>query len=241
MPAAPTPTGLDVDERCSCELGSLAGIEEHLHRRSYRPGQVLWAEGQAANRLVILDQGRIKAVTVAADGRSTLLYVFSPGSVFGLLPFVDGQPYPATAIAVEEVCTREVSYSALRSALQRDPSVAMGLLAVLGRRLREAMARVEASHRHGSWTRVAAALLLLKPRNETLPLILDIPRPRYTFAADLGLTPESLSRGLTRLVNAGVLHRLDAARVQVLDLEALERLAAGERPHDVGSDRHPER
>ncbi len=220
------------DDACSCELGSLRGLAPYLNPRRYRPGQVLWAEGQAAGRLVILDAGRIKAVRASAEGRTVLLYVFGPGNVFGLLPFVDQSAAPATAIAVEAVRTREISYPALREAIRREPEVAMALLGVLGRRLREAMARAEATSHHGAVARVAAALLLLVPREAPRPLVLDIPRPRYAFAADLDLTAESFSRALSRLVKAGVLRRLGGSRVQVLDPAALEAAASG---HGLGA------
>lgn len=225
-PQAPPSAG---DEPCRCELASSLGLTAFLHPRRYRAGDVLWAEGQLDGRLVIVDQGRVKAVKAQPDGGSVLLYVFSRGSVFGFLPFFDGGAYPATAIAVEDAQTREISRAGLHAAIQEEPSVALALLSVLSKRLREAMRRVEDLSHQDATARVAAALLLLVPLGAPRSLLLlDIPRPQYAFAADVGVTPETFSRALTRLGEAGALRRLSGAKLQVLSLAELERAAAGD-------------
>lgn len=203
-------------------------LEPLLQPRHYAAGHVLWAEGQSSGRLVVVNRGRIKAIRTLPSGRTVLLYVFSPGSVFGFLPFLDEGFYPATAVSVEVSETREVSRTGLRRAVREDPRVATALLWVLGKRLREAMARVDDQALPDATARVSAALLLLvSTPAKAGSLILDVPRPRYEFAADLGLTPESLSRALTRLVEAGVLRRLAGGRLQVHDLARLEAIGAG--------------
>lgn len=219
------------DSACGLFVGeaqSLAVLEPYLKSRKYKPGEVLWLEGDETGELVVLDRGRVKAVKEEPDGRSILLYVFSPGDVFGFLPFVDGGPYPATSVAVEEVSARVMSRSELLSVLRRDPELAMVLLEMLGLRLRQALDRVADQTRRNAVSRVAAALMLLLPPGD-LPrgAIIDIPQPMHDFAADVGLTPETFSRSLTKLVDAGILHRLAPPGIQVLDTQALRAAASG--------------
>ncbi len=187
-------------------------------------------EGDERGELVVLDRGRVKAVKEEPDGRSILLYVFSQGDVFGFLPFVDGGPYPASAIAVEDVDARVMSRSELLSLLRREPDLAMFLLEMLGLRLRQALDRVADQTKKNAVSRVAAALLLLLPSVESHGAkIIDIPQPMHDFAADLGLTPETFSRSLTKLVEAGILHRLAPPGIQILDRTALRAAASGRR------------
>ena len=210
---------------------AMKALEPFLHPRHYRAGQVLWTEGEVSGRMVLLVRGRVKAVRVLPDGSSVLLYVFSAGDIFGFLPFVDGGPYPATAIAVDDVEARVVSRSELRQAIHQDPQVAMVLLEALGKRLRQAFARLGDQAQRSSLARVAAALSLLLPeRGESNPTtLIDVPSPIHDFAADVGMTPETLSRAVTQLVESGVLQRLAVPKLQVLDARRLRQIASGQR------------
>jgi CRP/FNR family transcriptional regulator, dissimilatory nitrate respiration regulator len=212
-------------------------LEKYLEPRTYEAGQVLWTEGEVSGRLVVIERGRVKALRAQPDGRSVLLFVFGPGDVFGFLPFLDGGPYPATAVALDEVSARVMSRSALRSAITKDPQVAMVLLQALGRRLRQAFDRVADQARHDAAARVAAALLLLLPPDAGHGsfVVIEVPSPVYAFAEDMGLTAETFSRAVSRLVDAGVLHRLGSRKLQVLDPDRLRRAAVGGRFDDRSS------
>ena len=209
---------------------AVQGLAPYLQTRHYRAGQVLWTEGERSGRMVVLDRGRVKAIRSLPDGSSVLLHVFSPGDIFGFLPFVDGGPYPATAVAVDDIVARVMSRSALREAVRKDPQVAMLLLGALGKRLRQAFGRLGDQAQRSSPARVAAALVLLLPQEETagITTIVDVPSPVHDFAADVGMTPETFSRAVTQLVDAGVLQRLALPKLQVLDAVRLRRIAAGQ-------------
>jgi CRP-like cAMP-binding protein len=219
----------------SAPVGALAGgtetlglLEPYLRARRFRAGQVLWAEGEVSGRLVLLERGRVKAVRDLPDGSSVLLYVFAPGDLFGFLPFVDGGPYPATAIAVDDIEARVMSRSTLHRAVKENPQVATVLLRALGTRLRQAFSRLGDQAHGSSIVRVAAALSLLLPAGGPgRATIIDVPRPIHAFAADVGMTPETFSRAITRLVEAGLLRRLSSPRLQVLDARRLRAIAAG--------------
>ncbi len=227
-PDQPEPEPTSLCDPASAERASIEVLEPYLEPRRYHAGQVLWTEGESSGRLIVLEHGRVKIVRVQPDGRSMLLYVFSPGDLFGFLPFVDGRPYPATAIALDDLEARVMSRSTLRTAIARDPQVALTLLAALGSRLRQAFERIGDHARRSATAQVAASLLLLQPPAPNAPAaIIEVPRPTYAFAEDLGLTPETFSRAVTQLVDAEVLHRLGAQRLQVLDQRRLEDVAAG--------------
>ncbi len=205
-------------------------LEPHLapllERRRYAKGRVLWTEGERSGRLTVIDRGRVKITRARADGSAVLLYVFGPGTVFGFLPLIDDGPYPATAVAVEEVEARVVSRAAVRDAVQRDPDLAWALISVLGRRLRESFDRVEdLSHREAR-VRVAGGLYRLLPTDvKDAIAVVTLPGAAYIYAEELGVTPETLSRALADLERDGVIQRLGRGRYQFLDLAALQEMA----------------
>ncbi len=204
-------------------------LEPYLHARTYKSGHVLWNEGDRDGRLVVLDSGRVKILRHLSDGKPILVYVFGPGDVFGFLPFLDGGAYPASAIAMEALDTRIMSRAKLRQALRAEPDLGLMLLATLGRRLRDAFVRIGDASRRDALVQTAAALVSLATSEELAKplLVVKIPEPSYSMAEQVGLTPESFSRALTRLVKAGVLHRMGPRKLQVLDPESLKNTAAG--------------
>jgi len=90
------------------------------------------------------------------------------------------------------------------------------------------MRRIESLSSPGVLPRVASALVALLPDAGDpggAARIIRLPVSGSEFAAALGITPETLSRSLTRLVSVRVLHRLSPGRFQVLDAEALRQAA----------------
>jgi CRP-like cAMP-binding protein len=205
-------------------------LRPHFDRRRFADGSLLWREGETAGLLIVLDTGRVKVYRLLPSGRAVTVFIFGPGDVFGFLPFLDGEPYPAYAQALGDVEAQVMSRDRLLAAVRTDPEIAIALLRLLGRRLREAMARIESLSSPGVLPRVAGALAALLPGPEdpaAAARILRLPVSGNEFAAAIGVTPETLSRSLTKLAEARVLHRLGRGRFQVLDVEALRQAAEG--------------
>ncbi len=213
-------------ERLAREIRAL--LAPYAHHRTIEAGSLLWREGDDSGILVALESGRVKIFRDLPTGGAVTLYLFGPGDVFGFMPFLDGQPYPASAQALDEATALIVSRTDLRAAFERDPQVALAIVKLLATRLREAFARIEQSSVPEVLPRVAAALASLLPEGQDAsPLIaIELPVRAREFAAAIGVAPESLSRALTKLVQARVLHRLGPRKLQVLDAGAL-RQAAG--------------
>lgn len=201
-------------------------LEDHLHARHFRKGNLLWREGDDSGMLVSLRSGRVKAYRVLPTGQEVTLYLFGPGDLFGFLPFLDGQPYPASARATEDVEADVMVRASLLRALGSEPELAVKLIALLGARLRGAFELVRTLSIPGARMRVAHAVLaILSPEAATGHPTLRLPVSNHDFARALGLAPETLSRVLTLLVDNGILVRAGSGRYRVLDLQGLNRAA----------------
>jgi len=200
-------------------------LAQWLQPRSYAKGAILWHEGDPADRLVIIDAGRLRAFRQLADGRTATVLQFGAGEVLGFAPFFDEGGYPATVEAQEAVKIRYVVRKDLLRAMQ-EPRVAMALIGFLARRLRKAFDTIEHLSLRSAIPRVAAALKPLM-KGEGF-MFLTLPGSAQRFAEAQGLAPETLSRTLAQLVRQGVLHRMGPRRFQVLLPEELARLAEGQ-------------
>lgn len=195
--------------------------------RRFEAGSLLWREGERTGLLVAVRSGRVKVYRLLPTGRAVTLFLFGPDDVFGFLPFLDGGAYPAYAQALDDVTADVMPRAALLDAVKERPEAALTLFSLLGRRLREAFDRIENLSTPGVVPRVAAALHALRPVAGGLNChaIVEFPVSAAELAAAIGITPETLSRAVSRLVADGVVHRVGPRRLQILDPAALERAA----------------
>jgi len=204
-----------------------AMLAPYFRVRRYPPGTALWHAGEPASAVVAIDSGHVRIYRMLPNGNTAALYLFGPGEFFGFLPMLDGRPYPATAEAVDDVRARTMSREGFLRGLRENPSIVLPLFSFLGRRLREAFDRIELLSAHGAIPRVAASLAaMLHDRNGGTTTIVSLPVSSREFARALGITPESFSRAITGLVEAGTIHRLGRGRFQILDPQSLRAAAS---------------
>ena len=75
-------------------------VEPLCRVRAYEKGEVLFREGDIADRIHFLYAGRAKIVK-AVGGRDIILEILGPGEPVGAVAAFEQRPYPATGIAIE--------------------------------------------------------------------------------------------------------------------------------------------
>ncbi|HZR66512.1 MAG TPA: Crp/Fnr family transcriptional regulator [Terriglobales bacterium] len=76
---------------------------------SYRKGQILFAEGEAARGVFLVEEGRVKLGAESPDGKSLIVHMAIPGDIVGIPAAVSGRSYEVTAEALETTQVRFVS------------------------------------------------------------------------------------------------------------------------------------
>ena len=112
----------------------LAAIESHLQRASYQHGDVIFREGDPGGEVFILTKGTASAFLQSPDG-TIRLATFAPGTVFGELAILDGGQRSATVVADEDLVCLVLTMSKYTALMEKHPSVAMRILAAIGREL----------------------------------------------------------------------------------------------------------
>ncbi len=175
--------------------------------------------------VVCLKRGQVKVYRALPTGRNVTLYILGPGDLFGFLPFLDGQAYPASAQAIEDVEADAMGRATLLQVFESDPELALAFIGLLGRRLRASFDLILSLSMSSARARVAQALLTIVPTGDpgTGHQVISLPVSSQEFAGAIGIVPETFSRALTSLVQDGILERTGAGRYRVLDLERLEQ------------------
>jgi len=204
------------------EIDALA--ERALEKR-FKPGDVLFHEGEPCYGIFLLGQGRVKIFKTSPSGREVMLAVESAPSTVAEVPLFDGGPYPATVSAVDDVVAYLISKPDFRKFCLEHPEVALKVLAVVGVRLRQLVGVVEAVTFGSVRQRLARALLEFGERaaGASFPLI----ETHQELASRLGTVREVVSRNLSRFQAEGLI-RLGKKQVRILDAAGLEREAETE-------------
>lgn len=171
--------------------------------QSLKPGQVLYRQGDPAGMFYVVEAGRLKLVRYGEDERTTTLLVARSGEGFAEVALF-AEVYPCTAIA--EIASQVIAYPKplLLSALRDYPDLAEDFMTLLVQRIQALQIRLELRDIRASHERVLRYLRYLAQPGRT---VIRFDRPLKDIANDLGLTPETLSRALTRLERDGRISR----------------------------------
>ncbi|MEW6689205.1 MAG: Crp/Fnr family transcriptional regulator [Pseudomonadota bacterium] len=138
------------------ELRALAPM---VTRRSVPRGSAVMHEGDPIDSLYIVISGRLKVMLGAADGKETILSILGPGEFFGEMGLIDDNPRSASVVAIEPCELLAVARRAFRKCLVENTDLAMAVMRVLVRRLREADRKIGSLAMLDVYGRVARLLL----------------------------------------------------------------------------------
>ena len=188
--------------------------------RRYRRGDYICQAGEAANRLFVVESGRIAIAVRARDGRESVAAVLGPGALFGELPFFDGEPRSSDARALTAVLLREIPYEAVRTVIDEQPNLLWDVTLILTRRLRatdEALADAMFLDVTG---RTAKRLLQIAGDDDEFSL----PVTQEELAAMVGASRERVNKAISSFVRLGWLEQRDR-RYKITNRVQLERRA----------------
>jgi CRP-like cAMP-binding protein len=206
------------------QLEKLANI---VLDKKYRKGQTLFSEGSEANGFYIIISGRIKVYKVSLEGKEQILHIFAGGEFFGEVPMFAGGNYPAHAETLEVSRVLFFPREAFIGLVHKEPSLALNMLGVLSQRLRRFTHLIEDLSLKEVPGRLAAYFLYLSNRRKDSDTFeLDITKAQ--LASFLGTIPETLSRILSRMSQQQLI-QVEGRKIRLLDRQALESLAAGEK------------
>jgi CRP/FNR family transcriptional regulator, cyclic AMP receptor protein len=103
--------------------------------------------------------GRLKILMGEADGKETILTIIGPGEFFGEMSLIDDNPRSATVVAIEPCELLSIGRRDFRRCLVENSDLAMAVMRVLVRRLREADRKIGSLAMLDVYGRVARLLL----------------------------------------------------------------------------------
>ncbi|HLH60416.1 MAG TPA: cyclic nucleotide-binding domain-containing protein [Ktedonobacteraceae bacterium] len=121
----------------SLDRKELRELARSVQERTYSPGSVIIKQGDTGVGLYIITKGTVHITQVSNPDRPEEdLGTAGTGEVIGEMALLDDLPRSATITAVDEVTALLLPVWEFRTAMRNSPDIAIKLLSVLSRRLR---------------------------------------------------------------------------------------------------------
>lgn len=118
------------------EASTLDALIKITKNKQLNEGEVVFRQGQPANDMFIIAEGRVRVSMLLEDGKDINLGTLGPGDTFGEIALFDRKERTATITAIEIGRCLVIERDVFETFLRRYPEVAFRLLAALSYRLR---------------------------------------------------------------------------------------------------------
>lgn len=191
-------------------------------------GEYIFLECDAPRKLYVVVKGEVKLLKQTDDGREMIVEMAYPGEIFGEEAIFDGQPYPMTAQALDDVEVLTISRSDFFAFLRDNPDLALEIITELGTRLREAQNTIRALAMERVEWRIARVLLMLSRKAGTVEVGgvgIDLPLTRQDIADMAATTVETTIRVLSNFKKLGLVDT-EKGRIILRDKKKLEEMVS---------------
>ncbi len=218
---ARTPFFADVPREI-CERLAIGAFVQTLPK-----GTLLFEQGQDAEFLHVLLDGRCGLIGCRPDGGECIVEIMHAGDAFILPAILLELPYLMGARVLETSRIAMIPAETLRRALDKEPALMRASALQLARYWRVLVRQIKDLKLRSTSERVGAHLSALCADRDEGPAVLHIEDEYRAVASRLGMTPETWSRSLRQLDSVGV--RTDGRRIEISDVARLRDFADDDR------------
>jgi CRP/FNR family transcriptional regulator len=201
----------------------LKAIRQIALEKQFSKGQTIFTEGDETKGFLVVVTGRVKIYKVSPEGKEQILHIFEAGQSFGEVTVFTGRHLPANAEALARSRLLFFPRSAFVDLVTKNPSLALNMLAIMSKKLRQFAAQIESLSLKEIPARLAAYLLYLAKEQQTSEAV-NLNVSKGQLASLLGTIPETLSRIFAKLSGQQII-RVEGSRITLLNRQRLEDLA----------------
>jgi len=180
----------------------LALLAEGVSRLHFKAGSVIFEENDHCRELLIIEEGEVKLVKSALNGRQQLLSIERKGSSLAEVAVFDSGRYPASAEATCYTTVLRLPADKFQQICTNNPEMALKLFKVLAHRLRHLLSLVEELSFSTVRARLISHLVGLAEQagvQTSRGICFHLNENNEELAARLGTVRELISRNLGRL------------------------------------------
>lgn len=188
------------------DIASMQMLMQQIQLKSYPKGVAVLQEGEHAEFLCFLLEGRLKVVTFTSSGKEVGLSVLEPVTHFGEMALIDNQPRSASVLTATKSLIGIIPKAAALKWLLEEPSISVKLMRDLVQMLRNTNQQLLLMGYQHAQTRIAALLLqILSEQGQHGNPSAQLSQQEIANMANT--SRETVSRVLNQFVEKGILKR----------------------------------
>ena len=195
----------------------LEPIVEQSSVHSLQRGDMLFSEGDEANDLYIVLEGRVAIANRSFDGRESVVALMESGDLFGEMPLFRPDGRSADARVLENSSVVVIPYVPVKSLYQEHPEMLWKIVDMLAERLKVMDVALADSMFLDVTGRTAKRLLELAGADEEF----ELPVTQEELAGMIGASRERVNKSLASFIKLGWLAQKGEKYV-ILDRKQLE-------------------
>jgi CRP-like cAMP-binding protein len=191
---------------CEMSRDEIERIAAGARELSLARGEVLFQRGDPCNGFYVVIHGRVKLALTSPQGIEKVVELIGPGQSFGEAVMFMDKPYPVFAQALADTLVMHIGKQAIGGEIDSDPVFCRKMLAGLSIRLHRLIQTVESISLRSPEQRVIDYLLQgLDEVREGQDMHVSLTANKNVIASNLNITPETFSRILRNLSDAGLI------------------------------------
>ncbi|AOO64685.1 Crp/Fnr family transcriptional regulator [Sulfurospirillum halorespirans] len=184
--------------------------------KKFSAKEILFYEGDAPIYLYVLLQGTLKVYKTNHKGQQIFLHQFYPGGLVAELANFENIPYPATAEFMSESEVLRIDYKALEHDFFKNPDISFEIIKSL---IAKHKILIDVIQKEVILTADAKVAKFILENGELFKTLKNT-----QVASILNLTPETLSRTLSKFKSSGFIELDEKHHIRILDTQKLEEV-----------------
>ncbi len=182
-------------------------------------GTFLFNRGDKAHGFYLLLEGQVKLGVISPQGDEKVIGLIQPGQSFGEAILFLERAFPIYGQVIADAKVLLITRDAIFNILDNDVLVVRRMLAALSARNHQLINDIESLSLRNSMQRLIGYLLQMIAESSD-PARIQFPANKLTIASMLNITPETLSRVMLRLHNAGLIE-VSGKEISILSVDGL--------------------
>lgn len=190
--------------------------------RKYKKGEIIYLEGEAAEKLYVINSGKVKIYKETEEGKEQIIRILHEGDFMGELSLFTRSILTNNAEAVEPATVCILDSNKINALIETHPSIALKIMKELSIRLEKTEKLMESMGLRDVEQRVADILLEMADGSNIFNLSIS----KKDLAAHIGMSQETLSRKLSSFQELGWIRQEGQRKIIILNREALEGIGS---------------